>query len=336
MKELAVHFDTLEHYVEIDTFVKSAFAAQKAANGFSGQYFGSRLEIDVVVLPPEPGSLLQKLGIKISSPLSTAAALWFAVQVMDSHTVQDVSIELFGQTPTEMLVMAIQGTKTKWSELEELTEEQIQEIIDFLEELIARSTEKSLEMGRDIIERSNIPEQLKLDLEEAQSELYRAAYDNPAIRGIGFSEGDKFPIKRGEFAQRAAKPRRKKEPDEQSVWNVFIDTLLVSSPNFDRHDQAYRKWKAKASNGAFVLFEIVDDHFWEMLKSKEIEFGETTYIVVQIAVERVGGREKGRRVLKVLEVGDKKLSPPLTDQAIRSEIGNFFPTLEDPKQDGLF
>ena len=73
-----------------------------------------------------------------------------------------------------------------------------------------------------------------------------------------------------------------------------------------------------------------------MLKSKEIEFGETTYIVVQIAVERVGGREKGRRVLKVLEVGDKKLSPPLTDQAIRSEIGNFFPTLEDPKQDGLF
>jgi hypothetical protein len=99
--------------------------------------------------------------------------------------------------------------------------------------------------------------------------------------------------------------------------------IKVTSPNFERPDQAARKWKGKTAEGTTILFEIEDEEFWQKLHSRAIEFTESTAIDVQMATLFVDGRPKIHRAIRVLKVGKVHVANPLDDNAIAAIVGKF-------------
>lgn len=189
MGHVLIHFDVPEHYVRVETFVSAALAAQQAVEALNRVYFDNRLILDVVVFAPESGSIKEYIGVKIRQLPGAAVVVWAMVQVMDSNTVQDVSRELFGSTPSEMIVGAIQHTKEVIHSLTDEVEKTPPKVEkEFLEEILSISASNSLAMEREEIERAKIPDQLKYELREAQSVLFEDALKDSTVRAIGFTE----------------------------------------------------------------------------------------------------------------------------------------------------
>lgn len=96
MYNILVHYDVSDHYVQLDTFVASAKAAQASVRALNQFYFSNQIEFELVVVAPESGSLKQYIGVALKGVTWTTATLWMFFQVMDSDTVQDLSREFFG------------------------------------------------------------------------------------------------------------------------------------------------------------------------------------------------------------------------------------------------
>jgi hypothetical protein len=325
LRQVLIHFDVADHFVRIDTFIGSALAAKQAVEAINSTYFNNKLALEIVMFAPETGSLKQYIGVKISSVTQLAFITWATIQVMDSGTVQDISQELFGLTPSEMVVESIQYVKSLGSDDVEIREEEETERkVQILEEVIARSASRTLEISRDKIIHADVPERLKFELQDAQSKLFDSALRDKEVKSIGFNENDDFPIPRNQFAERAVKPiRREEEEIEEDEWIVELTRIRVTSPNFDRDDQIHRRWKGKSSVGDIILFEILDEEFWQKLRQSKIDFDETTEIEAQLAYRLVKGKIKERRVIRVTKVDNLALATPLTDDATRSIIGEF-------------
>lgn len=323
MQQVLIHYDVPSHYVRLNTFVSSARATERSAKALSLIYFHGRIEFEVVILPPERGSLKQFIGIAYKGVGLSSVALLAILQFMDSPSVHDISTELIGQKPSNYIVEKIRELKRRTENSSELDQEGIRvEIIDLAEELVTRSVQGGLEVSRDELNSREIPEQLKFDLAEAQSEMYLSALDDPEVMGIGFSDEEDFPVPRNNFAERAIRPRKRDiEEDETVSWKVETKQIRLTSPNFDREDQAQRKWKARDTAGISVLFEVSDEEFWLRLKQGEFEFSEYTELQVQIATKVVNGREREKKVVRVLSVDEAQIAEPLTTAALKALIG---------------
>lgn len=330
MQQVLIHYDVPNHYVRLNTFVSSARAAEKSAKALSSIYFHGKIEFEVVILPPERGSLKQFIGIAYKGFGLSSVVLLALLQFMDSPSVHDISTELVGQKPSDLIVKKIRELKQRTENSASLDQEDIKtEIIELAEELVTRSVQGGLEVSRDELNSREIPEQLKFDLAEAQSEMYLNALDDPEVKGIGFSNEDDFPVPRNSFAERAIKPRKREtEEDEEISWKVETKQIRLTSPNFDREDQTQRKWKARDTAGLPVLFEVRDEEFWLRLKRGEFEFSTQTELQVQIAIKVIDGREKEKRVVRVLSVDDAQIAEPLTKAALKALVG----LLEEPEE----
>ena len=76
---------------------------------------------------------------------------------------------------------------------EEISEEQLEiESKEILEDFVTRSAQRNLEIPRGSLRSERIPEQLRFELEDAQTEWYLGALADPEVHTIGFT-GD--PIK---------------------------------------------------------------------------------------------------------------------------------------------
>ena len=337
MKFVLVHFDVTEHFVLLDTFVSSATAVETAVNSISKFYFDGKLDFELVVLPPEPGSLKQIIGVVLKTGAVSYAILWSAIQMMDSDAVKEISKELIGKTPSELVVEKIRTVREynldQAAQLESIDPSDA----NLVEEIVADSVRTALERPRDEILRSKLPEEMKYEIELAQSELYSATLANPEVKGIGFSDDDDFPIPRNQFAERAVKPRSPKKLEEELPdWRVGITRIRVSSPNFDRSDQSGRKWKGKNTDGLTLLFEVEDEQFWQRLPQHDIEFTDSTELEVQLASRYVEGKPKEHRAIRVLTVDGKKIASPLDDEAVSAIIGSFSKTQRSPSVADFF
>lgn len=353
MNSILVHFDVEEHYVLLDTFIASAVSTRRAVEAFNQTYFDGKLVFEVVIYPPETGSLKQYVGIFLKGVKKlgkgaaiTAGTLWALVQVLDSETVQDMSVEFLGDKPSEILIEQIKGYQEKFHDvseenLETLDQEKVgdleKEAFLLLEEVVSRSVTSALEMPRSDLERIDVPAQLKFELSEAQAALYGQALNDPKIRAIGFSEDNDFPIPRSNFAERAIRPRQIDVDAENEIeWKVTQRRIRVSSPNFDRDDQSARKWKGKDTSGQQLLFEIVDEEFWLKLSLSEFEFSETTELYVQMAAKFEAGRQKENKVIRVLAIDGRSVAEPLSEDALQSILGMFEVEKNSNSDPGLF
>jgi hypothetical protein len=336
MQTVLVHFDVSNDHIFLETFISSAKAAQSAVNALSVAYFDGRLEFDLIVVPPKSGTFKQYIGIAVKIVGYSYVAVWSAIQLMDSETVQRISRELTGKTPTDYLIEVVADTDEgeALASIDSDTEVDDSDLdaVTRIEELVSESVRAALEKTRDEISDMNIPSDLKFELENAQSDLFGAALEDPEVKGIGFGEEDEFPIQRNQFAQRAVRPvpPRKEEDDED--WQVGVMQIRVTSPNFERADQAARKWKGKTSEASTILFEIEDEEFWQKLHKGEFEFAESTIIEAQVATLFVGGKPRLHRAIRVMKVDSTRIGIELDENAITAIVGKF--KSKQPKDTG--
>lgn len=336
MQRLLVHFDVAENYVRLDTFIASARAAERSANAFNRELFSGKLQIELIVFAPEPGSLKQYIGITVRSLGGFGAFLVGLSAFLDSPSIQKISEEVFGTHATEAIVQEIRQHK-EWHQHSHETGTSLgpssdEQAAQLSERLLVRSVEASLRASRETITSPNLPAGLAYETAEAQAKLFGSAFDDPNVKGIGFSEDDDFPIPRHEFARRAIRPRPPKDDEPEEEWEVSLVQLRVTSPNFDREDQAFRKWKGKSVGGSYYLFEVLDEEFWSKIRHRELEFSEGTEMVAQLAT-RVAGGPKDRRVLRVLKLDGTTVAEPLDENALGAALGRFKQGRADEQND---
>lgn len=206
--------------------------------------------------------------------------------------------------------------------------------IEFAELIIALLTRRVLEMRPEELE--EVCGKKFIDASEARSEFYLACLDDKNIKAIGFSHDNEFPIRRESFTERAIRPVRSEEVEEEPSWAVHIENISVTSPNWEKNDQQYRQWKGKDSDNSNCLFTIEDPNFWSLAKIKGLRVEVVDELRVQWAIQYVKGKPKKRRVLRVLQFNRKKLSDPLTDAELQVILRNWHVGQHSSSQTSLF
>src|SRR5690606_8562412 len=100
--------------------------------------------------------------------------------------------------------------------------------------------------------------------------------------------------------------------------------------------QKHRQWKGKDQLRRDCFFVVEDAEFWLLVRRKELHVEVLDNLKVQWAFRIVDGRPKNRRVLRVLEFNGDKLADPLTDEAIRSILGEYSLDAPPPGEPSLF
>ncbi|WP_306044791.1 hypothetical protein [Nioella sp. MMSF_3534] len=328
MRSVLVHFEVSESHILLETFVSSAQAAARTVTALNNELFGGQVVFELVVYPPEAGSLKQYIGVSVKflkAAGTVYAVVWSLIQLMDSASVKDISRELFGATPSEVIVQRIRDYRTRVEETPvDAAEDQLESLrqdgYEIVEELLVQGTSSSLGAAPETLESSTIPDELSYELRLAQSELFEAALEDQNVRGISFQEEDQVPIPRNQFAVRGVRPLPPRRNEDEGEWEVSLQQVRITSPVFER-ENPQRKWMGVNAKGSNVLFDIVDSEFWSRLLAKEIKFSEGSVIVVQMAtrVRRKGPREK--IAVRVLSLDGLKLAEQLDGAALASILG---------------
>ncbi|GHB19929.1 hypothetical protein GCM10007094_04850 [Pseudovibrio japonicus] len=279
-------------------------------------------------MPPEDGSFLSKLGIYVFSSVSTVFAF------LCTEPGAAFTKGLTGETPSFWFEQAGYELRegAEWiaeqmaTDQANAAEPMPDKILATLDDetscktaarlvtsmargLLEKDTNELNKIGMDI---GNLPDAL-----EARADFYAACIDNQNVKRIGFTPDDDFPIPRTSFPERAQKPERREKDEEPPNWQISIESIYVTSPNWDQEDQKARQWKGKDQTRRDCSFVIEDSEFWQLVKKKNLHVGVLDNLKVQWARQLINGKAKNRRVLRVLEFNGDKLAEPLTSTQSR-------------------
>ncbi|WGT51069.1 hypothetical protein [Thioclava nitratireducens] len=321
MAQVIFHFDVPRHFVSADTFIASTVATRQIADTIERYFFASAIEFEIFVGAPEAGSLLEILKVRVK-PIRDVAVLIAAIASFDATPMgQEIARELTGHTLQEWALSSIQEIKESPQSLKDWSAQEIENLTKTFEDLTASATERTLKRPREEIHSAPLPEQLRFDLENAQSAFYSELLKDPQIAGIGFQrEPSKF-IQRKDFFKRAIPPQPLHDPDPPKEWDVSIVDIVVASPNFDRNDKK-RLWKGRHHEHQLV-FELADEGFWGAIEKNRLEFSKFTQMKLQLATNFVNGKPARRIALRVLEFNGHEIASALDEQHVRALLGHF-------------
>ncbi|WP_105744359.1 hypothetical protein [Phyllobacterium phragmitis] len=341
---LLIHFGVDDHFIKLDTFIKTADSAHRIIKALDGTFFRGSLEYELIVLPPEPGTFLTKLAVKVGS----GAALVFAFA---NTPIGSAYIEaLTGQPPTywgtqagEISRNVIEGPNDSGKGSDEDENKPGDQTLSMSKDydaacrasarIVSSMARGILEKETDQLARIGMEVGALPDAMDARADFYLACIENPDVKNIGFTSENEFPIPRSSFPGRALRAERKDAEDDPLPWQVSTESIYVTSPNWDQNDQKSRQWKGKDQIRRDCYFVIEDAEFWTLVKRKDLHVDVLDNLKVQWAFQIIEGRPKNRRVLRVLEFNGEKLAEPLTSDAIRTMIGQFM-ELGTPRDDG--
>ncbi len=330
---LYIHFDVEEHFLKLETFIITAESAKKVIKALDDTFFDGRLEYEVIVLPPEGGTFLSKLAIWVSG--GTAAVFGFLNTDVGSAYVEGLTgqtpaewAESFGQghriiiedaleksTLDELDAPAIETPETYPSSDDSACNEAAQIVVAMVRGVLEKSPDELAKVGMEV---GSLPDAI-----DARADFYTACIEDKDVRRIGFTSDDHFPIPRNSFPERAQKPARKPKEEDQPEWAISIESIYVTSPNWDKEDQKTRQWKGKDQIRRDCYFVIEDAEFWHLVQRKALHVEVLDNLKVQWAFQNIDGRPKNRRVLRVLEFNGDKLADPLPPQSVRAILGNY-------------
>lgn len=320
--QLFIHFDVQHHFVKLETFLETARSTKAIIEAYNQEFFDGNLEYQLIVLAPASGSLLSKIGVI----LFAGAASVFAFVESD---IGKAYIKGFtGSEPATFAEDLGKAHKSLYERIQKktklgegaLTEEEKQQIGSTI---IIDMTKELLEADRDTVNRV-LPFGQLIEALDARGSFYEACLADPDVNGVGFDRDEHFPIPRNTFAERAWRIRRDEDTDEMQLpWQVSVESIYVSSPNWDKDDQETRKWKGKDSIRKDCYFIIEDEEFWQHAKDRDLRVNGLDSLKVQWAFQSLDGRPKNRRVLRVLEFNGEVLAKPFDDAAVRAIIGDY-------------
>lgn len=197
IETLYVHFDTKEHFITLEDFISTVSSIDIIAQNFSENLLLSKGKIKVYIYPPERGSFLLEIGLFVGSIIASAV-----ISEEVKGFIKGISDYKLGNGGENMGKL-ITGFLSK-------TSDEIKRIESILPP------------------KYNIDEALK-----AKADLYSVLSKNKEIKGIGFSNEGKFPIKRSDFINRMVTPTTKFLPVKEELRELII----VKSVNTDENLQ---------------------------------------------------------------------------------------------------
>lgn len=313
IETISIHFDVPGHAIPLSTFVRTSQEAEAVLRSLTTELLGDVVEFEFLVLPPEEGSFLTRIGVIL---LAGWGVVW-------TFTESDIGKAfLKGLTDHEPAYWAEKLGKTLKSGIKEGEEEKparTQPVKGIAASILAEATTGFLQKPTSELEAVGVTVDKFRDAYRAKSEFYEACIATPQLRAIGFSESPIFPIRRAEFIDHQA-ILLPAEPDEEQPWFVATVLLRVPSPNWDREDRA-RHWKGQDQHGRHRYFRIEDEEFWVRVAAGKISTHIVDTMKVQWAFQGKPEQPRNCRVLRVLEFNQMKLAEPLTDDALIALLG---------------
>ncbi|MCE9508314.1 MAG: hypothetical protein K8R48_08410 [Alphaproteobacteria bacterium] len=320
---LPLHFNIAEHYLPLDEFIETAKNTRAIVENFNKEFCGGKLKYRIVVLPPEKGSFKSRLGVWI---IAGASTLWLFAE---SDIGKGYISGLTGQEPAYWAKQS--GVATKKA-IDEVTKKDTNESKQAASVVLKECAKGFLAKDTDELRKIGMDKRHFREAYEAKNEFYTTCSNNPEIKGIGFDDTEKFPIKRVDFPRFIVDLPPKDDDDANLNWQTEVKTVTVTSPVWIRDG---RLWQAKVDNKRPVLFSIDDDGFWSRVENNGLKPKIFDQLKVQWAFIADGKIRKNTRVLRVLEYNGSELTKPLSTSEL-NKVLKTFTAREDEDTPDLF
>lgn len=311
---LPIHFDLPRHVIPLQTFIETAENAGRIAEVINHELFGGSFTLEVVIVPPEEGSFLSKLGI-----VATAVSIFVAGAIV-SGPLGDfgsgIFEEIVSKDASDVGKELVQSVRSAFEELTSSSEDRQAKCVAASVVTVA-AVKWILQEDNEELEALPVAPALK-DAFAAKRRFYDACREVPDLKAIGFSRHPTFPIKRRDFQRISQIPDGTDDDD----WRVAIENVTGTSPNWNRKDTA-RNWKGADQDGHARFFVIRDDRFWEMVFRGDLNPRIADSMRVQWAYKQGPKRRKNHIVLRVLEFNGVKVSNEMTDWELRPFLDSF-------------
>ncbi|NKM63096.1 hypothetical protein GFL58_19190 [Rhizobium leguminosarum bv. viciae] len=264
---LYFHFDVEDHHLKLETFIQTADSARKVVASLNERLFNKSLKYELIVLAPDEGSFLTKLVIWVSA--GTAGVLRFLNSDIGAAYVDGLT----GKPPVEWAKEFGEATQDFGKEAyaalsSEGKADESKAACQVSVAIVVAMTRGVLEKDTGDLKKIGMGVGTLADALDARAEFYVACIRDGDVGRVGFSPDDVFPIPRSSFAERAQKAPRKPEEAEPPEWTVSIESIYVTSPNWDEDDQRVRHWKGKDQSRSDCYFVIDDAEFWHLVKRR--------------------------------------------------------------------
>lgn len=326
---LPIHFDLPRHVIPLQTFTETAENAARIAEVINHELFGGNFTLEVVIVPPEEGSFLSKLGIRVYGVGIFVGAAIIAGPLGGIGT--GIFEEIVSKDPSDVGKELVQGIRDAFEELKLPSDDR--EAKCTAASVVTVATVKwILQEDNEELEALPFASALKEAL-VAKRRFYDACKDLTDLKAVGFSRQPTFPIRRSDF-QRLSQIS---EGSDDGDWRVAIENITGTSPNWNRNDKT-RSWKGTDQDGHARFFVIHDDYFWEMVFQGGLRPRFADSMRVQWAYRQGPKRRTNHVVLRVLEFNGVKVSNEMTDEELRPFLDSFRrvqndePTLFDEKE----
>lgn len=307
-----IHFDTTDHYLPLDTFIETAQQTRAVIENLNRQFFSDGVTYRVVVLPPEEGSFLAKLGITI------VAGFGLVFTFVESDIGKAYIEGLTGHEPSYFFKKAGQRHQDILHDLREQQPSPKAQAAS--NELLAASTKGFLEADPEALRRVGFTPPEFYDAIEAKNRFYQKIESTDDVRAIGFKEEPDFPINRADFSRLQTLLGPREEPVEKTLWTVETVDFVVTSPNWDRSDRQ-RPWKGVDANNKEKYFRIEDDNFWTLVNAKRIKPAIFDRAKVQWAIK--DNHKRSGIVLRVLEYNGNRIGESLSDAELAARLEGY-------------
>lgn len=311
---LPIHFDVPRHVIPLQAFIETAENAGRIAEVINQELFGGSFTLEIVIVPPEEGSFLSKLGI-----VATAVSIFVAGAIV-SGPLGDfgsgIFEEIVSKDASDVGKELVQSVRSAFEELTSSSEDREAKCVAASVVTVA-AVKWILQEDNEELEALPVAAALKNAL-AAKRRFYDACTEVPDLKAIGFSRHPTFPIKRRDFKRISLIPEGADDDD----WRVAIENITGTSPNWNRKDTA-RNWKGADQDGHARFFVIRDERFWEMVFRGDLNPRIADSMRVQWAYKQGPKRRKNHIVLRVLEFNGVKVSNEMTDWELRPFLDSF-------------
>lgn len=287
-----MHFDTGDiHYLPIDDFVSFSNDMRDIIYDFNKVIFNNSLDIKIIVLPPEDGTFLNRMGIiMVGGAIFVSQAASFTDTGYGKGLITGLtgnSPEYYGQKHGELLRDVSIGF------VEKTTKE--------LNLIIMK------EGGENLLERAY----------SCKNNFFKKCSENIDINGVQFAR--KFSdaiITREDFLDRI-------NTEEMKGWAEHkLHELVIVAPVDVKNETQQWRMQDKQS-GAAISFFMKDNQFLVDFLSgkfplKKTEEDDTMIVMVKYIIQRERGIEKivRKEATKVYKINQKELSPLPNDTSI--------------------
>lgn len=294
-----LHFDTEQHFLSIEEFHTFCMSIKDIADNINTSVCDSSLKYTLVILPPEEGSFLKRMGI--------VGAVWLAAWYGIESDVGKAFIKGFtaGHEPAYY-------AENAGAFLRDMT-------IGFL-----RKDSRSVE---------NI-DQEQFQLEKAfraRNNFYSACSKSKNIKALGFDESEDFPITKESFPSYLVV-----EPileDEASIFYKFHKVTIVSPVTIQGSNA---KWRTRIKpSGEILNFYLEDQEFKNAFFNgsyplKESEQDDEMIIRVKYTpmLDSTGKKYHKKEAVKVYSINNHIITP-LPEGAVFDTPQDLNPTQMD-------